>query len=327
MPELEKFSMTTHAGYRPRAPRDEGTTIMKNRFARRLRGLATGLAFAAAAVPALAADMGGIKDYGGAGGVPVPAPVPIPEYEAEWYIGVAAGGVLIDDGTTTECCTSMPVREDYDKTLFGGISAGRYLTSSLRAEVAFDFYDDFKVAGPATQSYTDTQSANGSTVVGHYDVTRTDNVKVGRTTGMFNMFYDIPLSERIKPYVGAGIGVTWREMKRRYHEEATCTRTTDDADPTFNSTSCSNLPDGLERTYNLTGEEKTDRFDVALAAMAGVSVEVTPDIIWDNGYQLLWESNSIALTTPTHCGACNSTVTYGDVLHHQFRTGLRFLID
>ena len=66
---------------------------MTVRIARRLMSLATGLAVVSAALPAIAADMGGIRDFGGAGGVPVPAPVPIPMYDAEWYIGSAAGAV------------------------------------------------------------------------------------------------------------------------------------------------------------------------------------------------------------------------------------------
>lgn len=57
----------------------------------------------------------------------------------------------------------------------------------------------------------------------------------------------------------------------------------------------------------------------------GLSYEITPDIIWDNSYQFLWESQGISLSTATFSGT--STVSYSDTTQHQFRTGLRFNIN
>ncbi|MCB1483459.1 MAG: hypothetical protein KDJ17_01035 [Hyphomicrobiaceae bacterium] len=300
---------------------------MTVRNARFMMGLAAGLALIGS-TPATAADWysGGIKDYGGAGGVPVPAPAPIPVSSAEWYIGVAAGGVLVDDSTIDEIGTSMPVRDNLNKTMYGGISGGTYLTPNIRAEVSFDFYDDFKVAGPSEEHYMDAQAIDDTTIVGHYAVTRFDKVKVGRTTAMFNMFYDIPTGWSLRPYIGGGVGVTWRSMTRTSREHADCLYSSDASDPTFDGTACAGINSSLQ-SYELSETKyETDRFDIALAAMAGFSYQITPDIIWDNGYQMLWESNAIQITAPTHAGA-TSTVTYGDTIQHQFRTGLRFNID
>ena len=297
---------------------------MKVRFA----CLSMGLALAVAAQPASGADWNNgaesIKDMSGSAGVPVPAPVPVADYAADWYIGVVTGGVLSDESSISEIGTGMPVKDtgDLAKTMFGGISVGRYLTPSLRAELAFDFYDDFKVAGPAEVNYQDTVTSGdtGENVV--YDVRRTDIVKVGRTTGMFNLYYDLPFSERFKPYIGGGVGVTWRSMKRNYTAAYECNHIA-------GAGNCSGLPSDLDASFEDKNKLETDRFDIALAAMAGFSIEVTPNILWDNGYQLLWESNSIELVAQTRCGAvdCDSTVKYGDTIQHQFRTGLRFLID
>lgn len=301
---------------------------MKVRTARRLMGLATGLALIAAGTPAISADMGGIKDYGGAGGVPVPAPVPIPQYEAEWYFGVVGGGVLVDDSLIEEVGAGIPVRESEKlaNTLFGGISVGRYVAPNLRIEAAFDFYDDFKVAGPAEFKYTDTVAVEDSTVIGHYDVTRSERVKVGRNTMMLNVLYDIPLSTYFKPYIGGGVGLTWRSINRRVSERAICDFSTDPSNEDHDGSSCSGVPEDRQDFFLRETTYESDRFDIALAAMAGVSVEVTPNILWDNGYQYLWESNGIELTTETHAGGY-STVRYSGTSQHQFRTGLRFLID
>ena len=302
---------------------------MTVRKARLTMGLAAGLALMGTALPATAADWysGGIKDYGGAGGVPVPAPAPIPVHEAEWYIGVVAGGVLVDDSTVENIGSAMPVRDNLNKTLFGGISAGTYLTPNIRAEFAFDFYDDFKVASSDPVTYPESLSGEGQ-YTQNYQVTRLDTIKVGRTTAMYNMYYDIPTGTRLRPFVGAGIGVTWRAMKRNWREEANCEDTTTDLGDgtTVTSSPCHHLvPDDQPSHWERSGTDEVDRFDLALAAMAGLSYEITPDIIWDNSYQFLWESQGISLSTATFSGT--STVSYSDTTQHQFRTGLRFNIN
>jgi hypothetical protein len=115
-------------------------------------------------------------------------------------------------------------------------------------------------------------------------------------------------------------------MTRTSREHADCLYSSDASDPTFDGTACAGINSSLQ-SYELSETKyETDRFDIALAAMAGFSYQITPDIIWDNGYQMLWESNAIEITAPTHAGA-TSTVTYGDTIQHQFRTGLRFNID
>lgn len=302
---------------------------MTVRKARLTMGLAAGLALMGTALPATAADWysGGIKDYGGAGGVPVPAPAPIPVHEAEWYIGVVAGSVLVDDSTVENIGSAMPVRDNLNKTLFGGISAGTYLTPNIRAEFAFDFYDDFKVASSDPVTYPESLSGEGQ-YTQNYQVTRLDTIKVGRTTAMYNMYYDIPTGTRLRPFVGAGIGVTWRAMKRNWREEANCEDTTTDLGDgtTVTSSPCHHLvPDDQPSHWERSGTDEVDRFDLALAAMAGLSYEITPDIIWDNSYQFLWESAGISLSTATFSGT--STVSYSDTTQHQFRTGVRFNIN
>lgn len=299
---------------------------MTVRKARSMLGLTAGLALFGVALPAMAADWnsGGIKDYGGAGGVPVPAPAPIPVSDAEWYIGVVGGGVLVDDADIENIGSMMPVRDNVQKTMFGGISAGRYLTPNVRAELAFDFYDDFKLTSSGNVSYRENLPGL-SGFVQNYGVTRTDSIKVGRTTAMLNMYYDIPTGTRFRPFVGAGIGVTWRSMKRDWSEQANCDSTTETSTG-ITSAPCYNLIPNVQPTgYRASGSSEVDRFDLALAAMAGLSYEITPDIIWDNSYQLLWESQGISLTANSVSGV--SKVDYSDTIQHQFRTGLRFNIN
>lgn len=293
--------------------------------------ISVALTFAAAANTASAADWNngdsGLKDMGGGAAVAVPAPVPVPRTLAEWYVGIAAGGVLSDESSISSDNPYIPVLEEDDRnnTLFGGISAGRYLTPSLRAEIAFDFYDHLNITDRTDQNYTAAEDgANG--VALHYRVARTDKFEVGRTTGLFNLIYDIPLSSRFKPYVGAGAGFSWRSMRRNFTETAVCDYQVDhSATPPSRSEVCSSFGEGQQATEVTTGSDEVDRFDVALALMAGISWEVSSNIFWDNGYQLLWERAGIQQNAQSFSG--HHFVKYEDSTIHQFRTGVRYAFD
>ena len=111
-----------------------------------------------------------------------------------------------------------------------------------------------------------------------------------------------------------------------FKAEGECHHTTNSSDNTLPTDSCVRNTDELPARFEESGESKVDQFDLALAAMAGFSMEIAPDILWDNGYQLLWENAALNITT-TGCGPCTGTVSYGDTLQHHFRTGLRFNVN
>ena len=48
-------------------------------------------------------------------------------------------------------------------------------------------------------------------------------------------------------------------------------------------------------------------------------------ITWDNGWQMLWEANSIASVTPSASGA--NTIVFKDSILQQFRSGIRVKFD
>ncbi len=93
-----------------------------------------------------AADWGGIKEIGGDVPIPVPAPAPVPTYDvySDWYVGFAIGANVLQDATITDTDTDyleiVPGHckdsGDIGASPIFGLNFGRYITPSLRAEIA-----------------------------------------------------------------------------------------------------------------------------------------------------------------------------------------------
>jgi hypothetical protein len=56
-----------------------------------------------------------------------------------------------------------------------------------------------------------------------------------------------------------------------------------------------------------------------------VAYNITDQIIWDNGWQMLWEGNSIASVAPSASG--DNRIVYKDSVLQQFRSGIRIKFD
>jgi opacity protein-like surface antigen len=301
-------------------------------------GLSLGLAIAAGVAPASAADWGGIKDTGGGVPVPVPAPEPVPTYDwdSDWYIGGTIGAIISQNATINDSdignlggVTPGVFGRDSgdigDSPIFG-LSFGRYITPSLRAEIAIDYTPDAQISSGGAIDYQASNSAYKyaggvqSIDTNNYAISRTDTVKLARTTGLINLLYDIPTGTRFTPYIGGGVGFSWRSLRRTYSEDATCISASNSIAGTYNPPgSCSgnaSLPSG-----NVSGSNTKQQIDLAAAVQAGIAYDLTDSITWDNGWQMLWEGGAIASTEPSAAG--ENTITYKDAVLQQFRSGIR----
>lgn len=303
--------------------------------------LLAGIALAAGSAPALAADWGGIKDMGGGVAVPVPAPAPVPTFDADsdWYVGLAIGANLsqsanIKDSDIDYLGNSTPGVWARDSSDIGaspifGLNFGRYITPSLRAEIAIDYTPDAQISNPNKLGYLATNSAPNFSVGGIdtnvYDVTRTDTVKLARTTGLFNLLYDIPTGTRFTPYIGGGVGFTWRSLRRSYSESATCIGATNSNTGDYPAGTCSGNANLPANGATVSGSSSKQQLDFAAAVQAGVAYNITDQIIWDNGWQMLWEGGSIATSAPSASG--ENRIVYKDSVLQQFRSGIRIKFD
>jgi opacity protein-like surface antigen len=84
------------------------------------------------------------------------------------------------------------------------------------------------------------------------------------------------------------------------------------------------LPVAAE-TASTSGSTSKNQFDFAAAVQAGIAYNITDQIVWDNGWQMLWEGNAISSTAPSISG--DNTIVYKDAILQQFRSGIRIRFD
>lgn len=298
------------------------------------------LALAAGTAPAWAADWGGIKDMGGGVAVPVPAPAPVPTFDADsdWYVGLALGANISQSATIKDTDTGYlgdstaghfaRDSSDIGASPIFGLTFGRYITPSLRAEIAIDYSPNAQISNSNTLGYTVSNSApkfsgGGISIdTNDYSVARTDTVKLARTTGLFNLLYDIPTGTRFTPYIGGGVGFTWRSLRRNYSEDSTCFDASNTVTGDYGGCSGNtNLSPG----EHISGSSSKQQLDFAAAVQAGIAYNITDQIIWDNGWQMLWEGNSISSVAPSASG--ENRIVYKDSVLQQFRSGIRIRFD
>jgi opacity protein-like surface antigen len=300
---------------------------------------AAAFVLACGSAPAWAGDLG-IREVGAPVPVPVPAPMPVPTFDADsdWYVGLAIGANLSQSASIRDTDIDYLGAEspgvwardsgDMGASPIFGLNFGRYITPSLRAEIAVDYSPDAKISKDGKLGYIVTNSApNFDPGVGGIDtngylVSRTDTVKLSRTTMLVNLIYDIHTGTRFTPYIGGGIGFTWRKLRRNYTESATCIGATNSLDPgLYPPGDCSGNtslpPDGS----TVSGSDTKEQLDFAAAVQAGISYNITDSIVWDNGWQMLWEDNAIASSAPSASGT--NKIVFKDSVLQQFRSGLR----
>ncbi len=148
---------------------------------------AVGTAASCAAVAARAADLGGDPVF-------EDQAIPLPQaYLRPWYVGVRGGASLLGD--TNYDALGGNVDNSYDTSYFFGGMVGYDFNGSgpgFRAEAELAYL----------QADIDTQRLGGKTFNG---AGATGDTSV--LAGFASLYYDLPFSSGITPFVGAGIGL------------------------------------------------------------------------------------------------------------------------
>ncbi len=323
------------------------------------------MATAAGLQPAGAADFGnvppggvvngGIKDYGGAGGVPVPAPVPIPEYKPSFYFRIDGGyGVLSspsvsESGGTYGWTTANgengfsgdpkvgPDLQAFDpawlSTDFGnlvtyGAGVGYYIGGGWRADAMIEgrSRDEININGSAnfdSNSWHDDFNNPGTKI---YDTDlNSDGTFPDRKTHV-----SMQDKTEIK-------GTIW--MANIYYDLMTTDRgitpyvgaglgfvwneMTRDHTTTITSEDTT-APCNCRTDYAKTAHAKTDTVSLAAAAMAGASYRLSEITSLDVGYRFLYLGGT---SFDTDIDGYTSHMSISDQYVHQVRAGLRFDVD
>lgn len=287
---------------------------------------------AAQAGMATAADWNnGAESYrrhvGGAA-VPVPAPAPIPVTAAEWYVRGDVNFAATSSGKTGYTGPHLDLKSPDDMPRYFGasFSIGRYLTPSIRAEVSIDYRSQQRLATGTTvnqRTVTNVDTLTGDTTVQHWTDTYNNEARIGNYAAMLNAFYDLGKVGGFTPYVGAGAGVAMHMLSRASVDGHVC-----DTMDTYPAAGPPNTI-GAACSATLTGVSNDKRvttgYGFAGALMAGVSYEISPGVLWDSGYRMMYFSGSVAQTSNTGLGA--SMINIGDRIDHEVRTGVRWNID
>lgn len=314
------------------------------------------IAASAFAAPTVSGEYGagGLRLKGSYGHkvVPVPAPIPIPEYDARYYIGLQSGFAFSSSGTISEEGSSVDPRsmDETSELWSAGFSIGKYLTPSIRAELAFDFRPDKGIAS-AFEEYSENvvlagppRSVSGAVFTGDvsstdvhlYDVERSEKTTYEFQTGLVNFYYDFKNDTRFTPFIGGGVGVVLYTLKRSFSETADCVQTTNVySDPNIGGTTNEQQFSGATGdpicvreppSEDVTESETAVSWGLALSATTGLSIDLSEYTKFDIGYRALYTSGSVSSSMPTATGG-TSTIKIEDRLDHEIRVGFRWDIE
>jgi opacity protein-like surface antigen len=119
---------------------------------------------------------------------------------------------------------------------------------------------------------------------------------------LFNAYWDMGTHSGFTPYIGAGIGFSWNQLRRVHNSTY------------LNCATCSDAS-GADKVHDIT---------LAYALTAGVSYDMGRSTYLDFNYRYVWiEGTDVEMAI----GTTNHTVSIGDLTEHQLRAGIRYVID
>ncbi len=296
--------------------------------------LFVGLALAASAPGAQAADWnrgGSIKDRGG---VPVPAPIPIVE-TFKWYLRADVGGGLVDgadpahsqnlygldrdpaEGGTFGALSNW-FRGDFDTFATLGVGVGAYFTPHLRGDLTVDVRSKGDAHIETDYTYTRSPALNGGAVERVEGETR-EHAEVRSTVALANVYWDLTeRGTRFVPYVGVGVGFAMRNIDRDHTTVENIVNVADPANP---------LVVG-NRTF--WGQGTGRQLAPAVSATAGLAYTLDRGMVLDLSYRYTYIGSVDFDTRINFSQAINganfvdSKLTIGDTHEHALRAGVRW---
>jgi opacity protein-like surface antigen len=255
------------------------------------------VAFATLAASAGVASAGGEVVYGngvrqGGVAVPVPVPAPVPEVSTGYYVRIDAA---YSQGDVSKYKSTDPfvdqIRGDsyVDNFPRYGLGFGYYFNKNLRGDITIDQRNDATSRGTGNRDYTVANPAGGLNATGGalgpiaMRDTYSDSFTSSNSTGLANLYADLPVSERFTPYIGAGIGYVRHQLKGRSFSRVTQCVDTSDCHPTLVDAQ----PGAVVLNTTTTTTAGGINYQLAAALMAGFTYKVWDNTKLDIGYRWL----------------------------------------
>lgn len=261
----------------------------------------------------------------GAAAVPVPAPVPVPEVSTGYYVRIDAayGQSNVSKYKSTDPYVDSFRADSYLENFPRfGLGLGYYFNKNLRGDITIDQRNDVESRGRGHRDYTIANTAGGAgtnATIAMRD-TYSDSFVSSNSTGLVNLYADLPINERFTPYIGGGIGYVRHQLKGRDFSRATTCIDTVDCDPSIAGTQAGSNVLATTATTNAGGVN----YQLATALMAGFSYKFWDNTKFDLGYRWLH------LQGASYSGRSLTTVEnirIPDQNIHEMRVGLRYDIN
>lgn len=255
--------------------------------------------------------------------VPVPAPVPVPEIESGYYVRIDAAYSQsnLSKYRSTDPYSNM-VRSDGQLDNFPrlGFGIGYQFTPRFRMDATLDWRNDVKSKGAGDFDYSIANVAGGTNSTIAMRKTVSDSFTSTNMTGLLNAYLDLPMTTRITPYVGVGLGFVRHQVKsRQLSNTATCVDALD-CDP---ATPGDNGGGPITMSSVTSTAGGTD-YSLAFAAMAGLTYQIWDNTKLDLGYRFL-HLQGTSFTGRT--AAAGDKLIIPDQSVHEMRVGLRYDIN
>ena len=303
-------------------------TLLNSAPCRTLVALATMLG--ATALPAIAGGdvvNGPILRQTIPAAVPVPAPVPVPDVASGYYLRVdAAYGFNNVDRYVGSDVNTNQVRADDGLSNFArfGLGAGYHFSRWVRGDLTLDARTEVKSNAAGFVNYAGPNDLDGRAIRLRDSVA--DAFRTTAYTGLFNGYLDLPVTETITPYVGAGVGWVLHAGQTRTTSKITTCVDTLNCNPGAQAGGLNYGPAFGNLNSSTSGKgPKLNDVQLATALMAGVAFNVSQNGKIDLGWRWLHLDGTTFQTAMSN--GIPSKITIPDQDVQEIRIGYRYEIN
>lgn len=165
-----------------------------------------------------------------------------------------------------------------------GVGFGVYFTEHLRGDVTMEYRGEYNFSGVADPTFPTPPPESPLSQAGDVDSFVT----------LFNAYLDIAHFGGVTPYIGAGIGFAYNNMSDVFIRES---------------------------GFSTRGDSNTD---FAWALMAGLVIELSPDLKLDTNYRYINWGDAISGTTGSDGSINLPPIIARDMSAHEIRVGIRY---